>query len=675
MHVSVIRPRFPGRLFIAWFLGAGVVLSSCLPSRDRAPAAPPLQEMDFCMTREALLSGKPPEKARCISLLERFAAERGSEQGADRTVLQLCRFYMERRDFSAAYNLLLQFVDRYPGSREIHEAKLYLGICLYYLDDTKASLDILHGLLEDPDAGIRVVDAGRYIAEDYVKQGQLLSALTWFEKCDERMDDPEARRSLRQRVLKVMSGARDRELMVRVEDLFPEGFFHDAARLGTAAAALWNGEVRLAEVRLQEMALEHPHDELTPYVQALTARMGQEAVTGGVCTLGCLLPLSGRYAPYGLGILDALVLAAGAFEDAHEGSVAVRLLVRDTAGDRDTAVKELQGLARNPEVMGVVGPLLAGAAQACAVEAQKAGLPMITLTQREDVALAGNFVFQNGLTIRQQVDTLVEYAMGGLGISRFALLYPDDNYGAIAKAAYLEKVRQMGGEVVSQVSYQKDDTDFQDEIRALLGERYYGEMRRREAAAEKRDRTRRSSLASGAGDAYEPSPEEGGQEGPLAAPFEALFVPDHYRKASLIAPYLAFYDLNDVVLMGNNAWNSARLLQEAGDYVRDAVFVDGFFADSELPQVRRFVDAFERAFDRKPRVLEAQGYDSVLILENAFHQADPRTRAGIRQALSRLSDYPGLSGATSFDESGRARKRLYLLTVEENRIQEIPPGR
>jgi len=672
MHFPVIRFNASLRLTLVVLLGILVPLSACI-SRDRKPPPPSIQDMDFCFDRQALLSSSAEDKEKCISVLERFLAAKEEDPASDRAALQLCRFYMEQRNFSAAYNLLLLFPERYPKSREQAMARLYLGICLYYMDDVKESLEILHGLVDDPEAASLYREAGRYIAENYLKRDQLPSALTWYEKCDGWLQDPEARRSLKRRVLVVVSRGGDREVLLRAEELFPVGFFHDAARLGTAAAAFQNGEVRLAENRLTELAYRHPDDVFTPFIQALSDRMAQE-IPKEVCTIGCLLPLSGRYGKYGNGILDALVLGAGAFRDLDGRPVAVRLLVRDTAGDRDTAVKQLAELAQNTEVVGVLGPLLANVSQACAPEAQEAGLPMISLTQKEDVALAGEFVFQNGLTIRQQVDTLVEYAMEDLGVSRFAVLYPEDEYGAIARDAYQEKVLEMGGEVVSQVSYKKEETDFQEEIRALLGEEYWKEMKQREEEEKKRDLLRRASMSSSPGGTPDDtllSPEDGEEEEPLISPFEALFVPDQYRKASLVAPYLAFYDLNDVVLLGNNAWNSVRLLEEAGEYVRDAVFVDGFFAESEMPHVSRFVDAFERAFDRKPRVLEAQGYDSLLILENAFHQANPKTRDRIREALAQMPEYPGLSGSTSFDENGCASKRLYLLTVFQNRIQEI----
>jgi branched-chain amino acid transport system substrate-binding protein len=663
--VRFSRARWNGFPILLLFLSLGGLLlpEGCAETRERTPASSSPRGLEDCLSPDALLSSGSRDKQRCISLLERFLKSAGRDPSADRVTLQLSRFYMERRDFSAAYQLLLPFEDNYPNSRERRVARLYVGICLYNVGRPTESLEILHALVEDPRAGSLTAEAGRYIAENYLKLGQPLSALTWYEKCDGLLRDERAREILRKRVLTVVSEGGDGEKMRLAVGLFPEGFFHEAALLGVAAGAVRKGDLRLAETRMEELAYRHPDDLFTPFVDALEERLSHQDLPS-VCTIGCLLPLTGRYAEYGNHILQSLILAAGAFQNSRERPGSVRLLVRDTGGDPATAVKQLQELAGNTEVVGVVGPLLTPVAQACAPVAQKAGLPIICLSQREEAARVGDFVFLNGLTIRQQVENLVEYASNDLGVSRFAILYPEDEYGFVARDAYRDHVAKIGGEVVSAVSYRKEETDFQEEIRALLGEAYWNDMKRREGKGDKkRGNARTSSLPETPGDSLPPRP---------ALPFEALFVPDHYNKAALIAPYLAFYDLDDVVLLGNNAWNSGRLLKEAGDYVRDAVFVDGFFAESDRPHVRQFVESFERDFDRKPGVLEAEGYDSLILLENAFRQANPKTRAGVRDALSRNSDYPGLSGDTSFDEQGCARKHLYLLTVQDHRIQQVP---
>jgi ABC-type branched-subunit amino acid transport system substrate-binding protein len=161
------------------------------------------------------------------------------------------------------------------------------------------------------------------------------------------------------------------------------------------------------------------------------------------------------------------------------------------------------------------------------------------------------------------------------------------------------------------------------------------------------------------------------EEEPLMPPFQVLFIPDHYRKVALIAPHLAFYEVNEITLLGTNAWNSTQLVELAGEYVRDAIFADGFFAESNMAYVREFVEEYLRAFQTVPRVLEAQGYDSLLMLEDSFLQAQVKTRDQVREALAGMEGYPGLSGYTSFNEDGSANKRLYILSIIGNDIQQI----
>ncbi len=622
------------------------------------------------------------ECERCVSLLERFLELHPLDPLAERAAIQLGWLYMNRQDFSAAYHLFLLFPDKYPesGQQQRLLTRLYLGICLYYMDKTEESLSILHPLTGDPEAAVFVRDVFRYLAENYVKHENLEMALSWYEKCDEAMTGGEDQAGLRNRVLQVMSLDWEPEALERVSILFPEGFFADAVQLGFAAAASRNNQFRLAEKYFDKLSEKHTDDLFVPHLQALRGYSSSDDKTR-VCTVGCLLPLTGKYGRFGAHVLDALLLGARAFQEADEEGFSVRLLIRDTRGDPAVAVQQLRELAENQSVVGIIGPLLAGPGHACALEAQALEIPLITLTHREDVARVGDYIFQNGLTIRQQVDTLVEYAMEDLGISSFAVLFPADDYGTLARDVFADKLFEMGGDMVATASYQADETDFQDEIRLLLGEEYWLEMKRRER--EKKEEAvllKKKEALSGLeedSEFLEPASEdelaveEEDLEEPLLPPFEALFIPDHYKKVTLIAPYLAFYDLNDVFLLGTSAWNSPHLVERAGDYVRDSVFVDGFFAESRMPHVKDFVEQFQREFQREPRVLEAHGYDSLMMLEEACYQAASKTRGKVREALLSITGYPGLAGYTRFDENGCATKRLYLLSVMGNRIEEI----
>ena len=157
--------------------------------------------------------------------------------------------------------------------------------------------------------------------------------------------------------------------------------------------------------------------------------------------------------------------------------------------------------------------------------------------------------------------------------------------------------------------------------------------------------------------------------------FEALIIPDYYDKVVLIAPQLAYYDVVGVQLLGSNGWNSPKLLELGGRYVDGAVFVDAFFKDSKRPNVRAFVEDFRKEFSEDPDILSALAYDSVNIIMSVVRSGGVSTREDVRQKLSGLRSYKGVTGLTSFGASGEVEKSLGLYRIEGRHIEEIEAGR
>jgi outer membrane PBP1 activator LpoA protein len=225
----------------------------------------------------------------------------------------------------------------------------------------------------------------------------------------------------------------------------------------------------------------------------------------------------------------------------------------------DMAMTELATEAR---VVGVVGPLLSSTAVEAAKEAQRLKVPVITLSQKEGVTSAGDYVFRNFLTPEDQGRAIADYA-ARVGHKRFAVLYPQTNYGVELTRYFELAVKERGGSVVRQAAYAPGTTDFSAEVKRVFGvkstERLDGRRKVRE---------------------YTPTVQ-----------VDALFLPDSFESVALIAPYLGYYSVKGVQLLGANGWNSPRLAELAGEAVEGAVFVDGFFAGSGRPGTEDFTDA------------------------------------------------------------------------------------
>jgi len=372
-----------------------------------------------------------------------------------------------------------------------------------------------------------------------------------------------------------------------------------------------------------------------------TAVSGDASPAPDGAAIGVLLPLKGAYAQFGEDALSGILLAADVFGE--DAGAPVEVMVRDVS--EPAFVESVVGeLSREKRVAAMVGPLLSSSAVEAARQAQKKRVPIITLSQKDGITGAGDYVFRNFLTPSAQAASVAGYATT-VGRRNFAILYPQNSYG-IELARFFEKeVASRGGTVVRAAAYQPGATNFGEDIKRLFG-----------MEIEERREGRRLI-----------------KQFTATVEIDALFIPDYYETVGLIAPYMDYYNIKDVLLLGANGWNSEKLIPLGGKNVEGAVFVDGFFPASTRPGTVEFVKKFSGAYGRTPGVLEAQAYDAAMMLIYAMKGGGERVdRASLKERLTRLRGFSGAGGEITFDSQGEAIKKLFLLTVRNGRIIEVP---
>ncbi|MBI5970844.1 MAG: penicillin-binding protein activator [Deltaproteobacteria bacterium] len=368
------------------------------------------------------------------------------------------------------------------------------------------------------------------------------------------------------------------------------------------------------------------------------------SVEKGPPAIGVLLPRKGNYKKYGDDALSGIMLAADAF-----GNGQVELLVRDVGAESASAKGAVEELSANPRVGGILGPLLNASAGEAAKTAQEHRLPIIALAQKEGLTQAGEYVFRNFLTPSAQVQAIVGYAVKTLGIKNFAVLYPSNGYGTELAKLFEKEAFVQGASISAEMSYTPGITDFSVQMSTLFNVQVKESKAGRRAIKE-----------------YEPK---------LKA--EAVFIPDTYEAASLIAPWFEYYNIKDVRMLGANAWNSARFAELGGKNVEGAVFVDAFYSKNRGETAETFVNKFKEAFGGEPSALEAQAFDSAKILIAAVTEAHKslkidappgETRDDVAARLRNVRDFKGATGVVSFNAGREAQKKPFILTVKNGEI-------
>jgi ABC-type branched-subunit amino acid transport system substrate-binding protein len=359
-------------------------------------------------------------------------------------------------------------------------------------------------------------------------------------------------------------------------------------------------------------------------------------------SIGVLLPLKRGYAKFGEAALRGVLLAAEVFGGK---GIRVEVHVRDTGGDPELTRAAIDDLVTEKRVRGIVGPLLSSVAEEAARSAQSRHVPMITLSQKAGVTGIGDFIFRSSLMPSVHAGMVARYSYNVLGKRRFSILHPRNNYGTTLARSFAAEVERLGGTVVSKVSYRPGAMDFSAELVEMFG---IEETERKEGRRTVKE--------------YETTLE-----------IDALYIPEYYRSVSLIVPYIEYYNIKEVQLLGSNGWNTTKLIELNGKSVEEAVFADGFFAGSGRPDTVRFVERFRMAYGRTPGVLEAQAYDATVaffavLAENDFKWIEWRA---VRNGIRETRELPGASGILSFDETGDVLKSPFLLAIDGRRIVEV----
>ena len=565
--------------------------------------------------------------------------------------------YYKKGIFDKALPLFLEVIDQYPTERraEIHFllAKTYFHLKRY--PESRLS-------------ALRWLELYKYYPgkEDlYYLLGRNLIELNenarafywWLKSIDSSLISPEKREDISHRLLDIIFQAKESELK-EMTVYAKESDFINPIYYRLSMDYLFSERLDEAREAAIKVVRSAPDGEWAFKAREVLKKI-DERLEADPNVIGCLLPLSGPFSIYGQEVLNGLELGLDVFQETDERLSLLELAIRDTQGNPEIAIKNLRELAEDKKVIINIGPLISKVAKNVAEKAQELGVPNITLSQQEDITETGNMVFQNCLTPDDQIKSLSDKVMLEMGLRRFAILYPANAYGRYFMNKFWDKVESSGGEITAVESYNTEETDFAIEIKKIVGLFYP-----------------RPELDMETEDLIVPPKETAESEEELEPiiDFDAVFIPDSYERVALLASQLAYHDVKGVNLLGTSLWNSPKLIEMGGKYVRRSIFPSGFFAQSKDQNVKSFVEQYRSFFGKNPGFLAAIGYDTIRIIKEILKEntANLRTREDLRSALTESSTFDSVTGQMVFDNKRRAKRTPILLTIIGNQFFPMP---
>ncbi len=581
---------------------------------------------------------------------------------ADAVLIKTGAIYTVLGDYAKAHDSYNRLIVEYPDSFFVSDARVEKLVTFYKEGKYKKVISSAEYILKKIIPRIHVLRTYVLIGDTYFALGSSLDALHYYILSYEKSKGLEREPVIEK--LKETAILLDKEdIMSIIENMGYEppvaGMLMYLYGLKKAETEQYDDAIMMLSAFVG-MFPEHNH---VVKAKNLIEKLSTKSVYSRY-TIGCLLPLSGYYKAFGDKALKGIELALGQF-CSQEDRPSVKIIIKDTGSDPDVAVNAVNELFEE-HVAAIIGPIFT--AGSAALEAQNRGIPIVTITQKENIADIGDYVFRNFFTPGMQVETIVSYAIEELKLKNFAILYPNENYGKVFMNLFWDEVRSCGGKVVGVESYELDSTDFADSIKKLVG--LYYELPEYLKNINELIEDEENHVWSEEDLREDEELVEDDEPKPVID-FDAIFIPDSAKRAGLIIPQLSFFDVDNVYLFGTNLWHSDILISMAQKYVQNAIMPDIFFAESSSENVRDFVMTFEKTFRDKPGFIEAVAYDTAMMLFQIVSQPDVRFRSEVKNELIKSGNFRGVTGLTSFDNNGGLRKDLYLLKIKGNQFIEL----
>jgi len=651
---------------IVLFLTTALFLGACAIKPVPEKAGPGYQ---LFSQAETMLQAKSYEKA--LANFKEYYERFPDAPLADAALMKIGSIHATLGDFEQARSVYHRLIDEHPDSHFIPDAKFEILVMYYNQEEYDNVIEQATHFLKQKPSRVHILKTYVLLGDTYKAMSSPKDAVSYYIMALRKSKDME-KENIIEKLKDAIWGLEPQDIVAlfdQVKDNILKGYLMFQLGLNYTEEERYDEALKILTAFIEKF----PEHENVQQAKRLISSINKRSVYSRY-TIGCLLPLSGPYKIYGNGALKGIELAFNQF-NAKNPQRSIKIIVKDTASDSAKSVVAVKELFEE-NVAAIIGPVVTSGS--AAREAQNYGIPIITLTQKDDIPEIGEYVFRNFITPDMQVKALVSYAAGKLGLKRYAILYPDEKYGETFMNLFWDEVIAHEGKVVGVESYRPDGTDFADPIKKLVG-LYYEvpeELKNIDETAKEKETDEGKeniveTLLSPLDDESESWDMKEDKESEAIVDFDAIFIPDAPKKSGLIIPQLAFYDVKDTYLFGTNLWHSDNLIDMTYKHAQGAIMPDGFFAESKSENVKQFVDSYNEIFHQKPGFIEAAAYDTALILFQIVSRPDVRFRSVIKNELKRLDGFQGVTGLTSFDHNGDTIKHLYLLQIRGQRFVEL----
>jgi branched-chain amino acid transport system substrate-binding protein len=303
----------------------------------------------------------------------------------------------------------------------------------------------------------------------------------------------------------------------------------------------------------------------------------------------------------------------------------IKLITMDDQGKAEEAAAVVTRLIEQEKVVALLGEVASSRSLAAAPIAQAKKVPMITPSSTNPkVTEVGDHIFRVCFIDPFQGTVMAKFATENLKAKKVAILREvSSDYSMGLADFFTQKLKELGGEVVADLSYQNQDVDFKAQLTQIKSKNA-----------------------------------------------EAIFIPGYYTQVGLIARQARELGIS-APLMGGDGWDSPKLSEIGGKAVDGGYFSNHYSTESTDPAAVEFMKKFKEKYKKDPDGLSAAGYDAARVLVQAMKNAPEVTTAAIRNEIAKIKNFAGATGNITINEQRNATKSAVVVQVQGTAMKYV----
>ena len=338
------------------------------------------------------------------------------------------------------------------------------------------------------------------------------------------------------------------------------------------------------------------------------------------------IPKVGESSKYAAEMLKAEINGAGGLL-VGQSKYLLEFIYEDNESKAESAVAVTQKLIDRNKVLAIIGPNSSKQAVPAGEIADMNKTPMISpWSTNPDTTKDRPWVFRAAFLDPFQGPVAVDFAMEQFKAKKAAVLYAlaNDYSKGLAEIFKADFEKKNGADsVVAFESYGDRDQDFSAQLTTII-----------------------------------------------AAKPDFIFLPNNYNEVALTVKQA--HDLGwKGPFMGSDAWGSAELMNLCGDDCIGAFFSTHYAAAGATGATKAFIDKYNAKYGYVPDDVAALTWDATRMVLQAIQESGKLTgkvrkdRKSIREALSNIKSFAGITGNMKLDDQGDPIKCAVVVRISE----------